>query len=88
MLNVEVTEVLVPGKGVVNIVYNPCFEKGMTFKGGILIDPVNVKKRVYRPTAVEYSIQENDRDGKKDQILGSYSIEWAKLETHGFITHL
>ena len=88
MLNVEVTEILVPGKGVVNIVYNPCFDKGMKFKGAIGFDPINIKKRVYRPTKVQYSIQENDREGKKDQLIGSYSVEWAKLETHGFVTHL
>lgn len=87
-LGMEVTEVLVPGKGRVNLMYNPCFEKGFKFNGAVLVDMNYVNLNPYRAETKESDIQENDRDGKKAQIMATKGIEYGRIECHGYATHL
>ena len=83
----NVTEVIVPGKGRCNVIYNPVFDKGLKFNGGILLDMNCINLCIYRNDETKKDIQENDRDGKKQEIRGTKSIEFSRLETHGRILH-
>lgn len=74
--------------GDVNVVYHRLLE-GTKFSGYlIVVDMDNVAYRYVtnRDTRVKQNIQENDRDGRKDELITEMGLECRMQRTHGVLT--
>lgn len=84
---VKIFEYITPF-GTLRLVQNKNFE-GTVFKGYLtVLDLKAIRKRhmANRDTSIETNIQENDRDGRKDQWKSEVGLEFGEAKKHGHLT--
>jgi hypothetical protein len=87
-LGMEVTD-YISAHGTLSLVHSRTLEETNKYSRYMfVIDPANVKKRYLdgRDTTVKMNIQENDRDGKKHEIIGECGLEVRLPRAHFVIT--
>jgi len=68
--------------GRLELVWNPLL-RGPYADTMLVVDPANIQLVQYRPTVYQTNIQENDRDGIKEQYLSDLGLGMTLIETHG-----
>lgn len=71
--------------GTWNLVLDPSFSYYPYTNSMLVVDPENVQRVVYRPAAYQTNIQDNDRDGRKDQYFTDEGVGITMVEKHMFM---
>lgn len=84
---VKILEYITP-QGTLRLVSNKNFE-GTVFSGYLSVLDMKAMRRRYltdSDTQIQKNIQENDRDGRKDQWLSEVGLEFGEAKKHGHLT--
>lgn len=71
--------------GTWNLVLDPSFSYYPYTNSMLVVDPDNVQRVVYRNAVYQTNIQDNDRDGRKDQYFTDEGIGVTMVEKHMFL---
>jgi len=84
VLGVEATR-LHTSFGDLMFILNQGFEEVGKTNWGLVLDPMNIRRRTLRGMKINEDVQDNDIDGRADQWLEEASIEVRKEMTHGVV---
>lgn len=79
--------------GQLSVVYHPLFDDTTIYSGyAAVVDLEALKKRFLaggiggsRDTHIETDIQENDRDGRKDEVFSDVGLQIGQPQRHGYV---